>query len=494
MTLQINSINAAFLSLQTDDLGVLRHISDHFSFYVPTAKYHPAFKSGKWDGKIRLLQKGKFIYSGLKSKLIDFLTTNQYSYQDNTHKNILISKQLTHELLTKITLPFPIRDYQQRSVTTLLEQGSGLLISPTSSGKSLILFLILVILLKLVKPKKIIIGVPTISLVQQLASDFISYCTTEKMLSFFNNNVHLLYGGQEKDYSKRIMIGTFASLSNLSEDFFHDADVVIGDECHLLSKTHGKHIFENSTNAIFRMGCTGTLQESILDKLVLEGLFGKPIQYIKTVELIENKQATPLKINPIVFNYSTDICKQIIKMDYPSEYDFLMTFPERLKIIANFISSLSNNTLVLFTKIEKHGDLLYKALTHSLKEKELIYITGKTDIDIREESRKKAEDQNNLVLLCSYGVFSQGVNIKNLHNIVFASPYKAKIKILQSIGRGLRLHDSKSICQVFDFVDDCRVKGKSANFLFDHFMKRYELYIQEGFDVDITHYPTVLSF
>lgn len=486
----LQSVNASFLEIISSNESTINHISDYFTFESPTAKFHPAYRKKHWDGKIRLLQKGKYLYSGLKERLVYFLKKHHYPFSDQTEKeHLTLPLEEISTFIDSLPLPFNPRDYQKNSVLRLLKTKRGLLVSPTSSGKSLILFLLIVSLLKFLKPKRIVLAVPTISLVEQMFKDFLEYSkNSEKLQSFFQRNTALLYGDTKPHFNaaSRLIIGTFPSLALLGGEFFQNVDVVFGDECHLLSKQYGKLIFEGSTNATFKMGCTGTLQDTQLDKWVLEGLFGKPFQLIKTHELIENEQATPVKVIPFILKYSPSFRKVISLLEYQQEYESLMTIPKRTDKIASFVSELSQNTLILFTRIEKHGDLLLKSLQQHSEQsgKEIIYITGNTSVEEREEARQKAEQQNNLILLCSYGVFAQGINIKNIHHIVFASPYKSKIKVLQSIGRGLRLHESKKICFIYDFVDDCRIKGHT-NFVFSHFLQRLKLYEEERFEIDI---------
>lgn len=480
----------------------MRHIYDFFTFDVPSARFCKSFKSGRWNGKIHLLKKQRYLYIGLKTKLISFLQTNNYIYTDCTTSlsKVNSDKETISNILDTIKLPFELYDYQRQTILQLLTTDYGLLISPTSSGKTVIIFLIVALLLKLIKPKSIVIAVPTISLVQQTASDFISYCTTDKSLTYFNNNVHLLYGGCDKETTKPIIIGTYASLALLPVEFFNSVDVIIGDECHLLSKQYGQYIFENCNNTSFKMGCTGTLQDTVIDKMVLEGLFGAPFQFINTSQLIENKQVSQLTINPIILKYSSEFCNDIKTKTYMEEYDKIISSIDRLNILIDIIMSFNNNTLILFTKISKHGDIILNELKNRIigTNKEIHYITGTTDIEIREASRLVAEKKNNLILLCSYGVFSQGISIKNLHNVILASPYKSKIKILQSIGRGLRLHDSKKVCNIYDIVDDCRIRNKKndvtyINYLFTHFLERLKLYHQESFSINMQYHPKEIN-
>jgi len=476
--------NAAFLKLEETPLPILNHIKDEFSFFIPQYRFTRAWKQGKqWNGKIILLKKNKFLYSGLLETLKDFLTQNKYPFKDTTGPRQVHTffKSDFIDFIANIPLKIPPRDYQLNSVLELLDRQKTILISPTASGKSYILFLALLFILKQRWAKKILIVVPTVSLVLQMYKDFISYCYNDKTEKYFTDKIHLIFQGKERHNNSPITISTYQSLLACEPEFFTSFDAVVADEVHLMSKTSGQQILEYSTNAELRWGMTGTLQESQLDLLVLTGLFGKAVQLVRTSELMDKGFVANLKINNIILKYSPPLAKLIKSMNFQDEYEYIISLKERQDIINSFVTQLTGNTLVLFTRIELQGEKLFSDLQTLNPNKQVFFLSGKNTAEEREEARNITEKSNNVILVCSYGIFSTGVSINNLHNVVFASPYKSKIKILQSIGRGLRLHESKDFCYLYDFVDDARFNN-DPNYFFSHFIDRYLLYCNEGFE------------
>ena len=359
-----------------------------------------------------------------------------------------------------------------------------------NSGKSLIMFILITFLLKNKLAKKFLITVPTTSLVDQLTTDFISYCAYPRIKEFVENQIHMIRAGCEKETNKALVISTFQSAITIPN--LEDYDFVSSDEVHVMSKDSGQHIYEHSINTNYRMGFTGTLQDTVLDTVVLEGLIGRPFQIVKTAELIKTGKVSNLNIEIIVLKYCEIMSKFISTLTYQEEYEFIITSEMRMNIITDFIDQLNKNTLILFTRIEKQGDILFKTIQEKSRDKIIIYLTGKNTVEERENARVQAEQNNNVIIIASYGIYAQGVSIKNIHNIVFASPYKAKIKVLQSIGRGLRLHSDKDICTVYDFVDNAKYKNKN-NYLLDHFMERYTLYKSEEFNTQIIKHPIEIN-
>lgn len=486
----ISRENSAFLKLEDVPQAVLNHIKDEFSFFIPQFRFTRAWKQGKqWNGKIILLKKNKFLYSGLLETLKGFLSQHHYPFSDNTghRQSHSFFKSDFLDFINTIQLKIPPRDYQLNSVLELLDRQKTILVSPTASGKSYILFLALLYILKHRWSKKILIVVPTVSLVLQMYKDFISYCYDEKTEKFFTDKVHLIFQGRERHNNSPITISTYQSLLACEPEFFTVFDTVVADEVHLMSKSSGQQILEYSTNADLRWGMTGTLQECQLDLLVLTGLFGKAVQLVKTAELMDRGCVAKLKINNIILKYSPPLAKLIKTMSFQDEYEYIISLKERQDIINSFVTQLSGNTLVLFTRIELQGEQLYKDLVQLNPAKQVFFLTGKNTAEEREEVRKITEKSNNVILVCSYGIFSTGVSINNLHNVVFASPYKSKIKVLQSIGRGLRLHESKDFCYLYDFVDDARYNN-DPNYFFSHFVDRYLLYCNEGFECKNINY------
>jgi len=173
-------------------------------------------------------------------------------------------------------------------------------------------------------------------------------------------------------------------------------------------------------------------------KLVLEGLFGTVNKVVSTVELQEKKQLADLKIFCLILKHGAIECKHASGMNYQEEMDYIVTSDKRNKFIRNLAAGLNGNTLCLFQYVEKHGKQLYEDIKLKAPDKQVFYVHGGVDTDEREKIRELTEKADNAIIVASYGTFSTGINIRNLHNIIFSSPSKSRIRNLQSIGRGLR--------------------------------------------------------
>lgn len=224
---------------------------------------------------------------------------------------------------------------------------------------------------------------------------------------------------------------------------------------------------------------------SDVHKLVLEGLFGSVFRATNTSKLIEKKQLSSFKIKCLVLKYSDEICKSQKNIEYQAEMDFIVKNEARNNFIKNLVLSLNGNSLVLFQYVEKHGKILYELIKKNAKEgRKVFFVSGKTEAEDREIIRAITEKEKDAIIVASYGTFSTGINIKNLHNIIFASPSKSRIRNLQSIGRVLRLGNDKTEAILFDISDDFRI-GKYVNFTLKHFAERLSIYDQERFSYKI---------
>jgi len=259
---------------------------------------------------------------------------------------------------------------------------------------------------------------------------------------------------------------------------------VIGDEAHLFKAKSLTSIMEKLTECKYRFGFTGTLDGSETNKLVLEGLFGAVKKVASTVDLIEKKYLADLKIKVLMLKYSDEVKKQNKRNDYQTEIDFIVRHTGRNRFIKNLVLSLKGNTLLLFQYIDKHGKELYSEINNEAVDRKVFFIHGGIDGTDREEIRKIVENEKNAIIIASSGTFSTGVNLKNLHNVVFSSPSKSKIKTLQSIGRGLRKSNTKELMTLFDIADDLSWKSKT-NYTLEHFKERLKIYASEGFDYKI---------
>jgi superfamily II DNA or RNA helicase len=373
-------------------------------------------------------------------------------------------------LIPGLGLPFEPRDYQIEAFKTAVQYGRQLLLSPTASGKSLIIYLLCRWYegeMSLPNCKTIII-VPTTSLVEQMAKDFKEYG--------YNEDICKIYSGQPV-FSADITISTWQSFAKAPKEVLQGFDVVIGDEAHLFKAQTLKGILEKMKHTGVRFGTTGTLDGSEVHRLQLEGLFGPVKKVITSYELMEEGTIADLQIDCVILRHT-----KMKKLSYQEEMDYLVSNDSRNKFITNLVASLKGNTLVLFQYVEKHGEVLYPMLDGRVED--LHYVYGGTDTEDRETVREVVEKSNDSVILASYGTFSTGVNIKKIDNVVFASPSKSRIRNLQSIGRGLRKTEGKEKMRLFDIADDLQCD----NFTLGHLKERINIYNEENFSYEIKQF------
>jgi superfamily II DNA or RNA helicase len=267
--------------------------------------------------------------------------------------------------------------------------------------------------------------------------------------------------------------------------WFEDYGMVIGDEAHTFKAKSLTSILSKCREAEFRFGTTGTLDGTNTHKLVLEGYFG-PAYYVTTTKsLMDEGSLSSLDISVLLMKYSDAECKLINKVKYQEEINFIVGHEKRNSFISNLALDQDGNTLVLFQLVEKHGKPLYdmiKSRAHSRRK--IFFVSGATDVDTREQVRSITEKEKNAIIVASLGTFSTGINIRNLHNIVFASPSKSQIKVLQSIGRGLRKSEDGRETKLYDIADDLHWKS-NKNYTLNHAAERIKIYTKEKFKYKI---------
>jgi len=474
--MKIEKKNEVYAKITTEQ-HIARELSEYFTFEVPGAKFMPAYRNKVWDGKIRLfsIATGQ-IYLGLLPYIREFCKRNdiEYSLEFNA-KPEDIDEFTIKSFIKHLNIPYKARDYQVSSILFGARKCRGLLVCPTASGKSLIIYG----LTRWCHDKnlKTLILVPTTSLVEQMATDFIDY-------GWLDAYIQKIYAGHEKKVTKDVVISTWQSIYKFPKKYFEQFGCVIGDEAHLFKAKSLTSIMSKLHLCKYRFGLTGTLDDLQTHKLVLEGLFGTVNKVISTKELIEKKTLANLKIDSLILGYKEQECKDVKNLKYADEMDYIVTHKKRLSFITNLLGNVKGNVLVLYQFVEKHGKPLYDTIKEKYKNRNVFFVSGSVDALDREKIREISEKTNNAVIVASYGTFSTGINIKNLHNIIFSSPSKSKIRVLQSIGRGLRLNDNKEVCKLFDIADDLTYKGKQ-NFTLRHFMERINIYNEEQFDYTI---------
>lgn len=437
----------------------------------------PAFRNKIWDGKIRLFNsQTRQIYYGLLHHLEKFAKERDYEIEFDKSVETYDEFSLAdaEEFIDTLAIPFEVRDYQKDAFVHAVRSRRNLLVSPTASGKSLIIYLIT----RWLNCKTLII-VPTISLVAQLYKDFEDYGFDS------NKYVHQIMSGASKDTDCPIIISTWQSIYKMPKEWFDEFDLVIGDEAHLFKAKSLISILTKLTNCKYRFGLTGTLDGTQTHRLVLEGLFGKVKQITTTKELIDSGKLAKFKIKALVLKHDEQSCKECKNNKYQEEINYIISKPSRNRFIRNLTMSLNGNTLLLYQFVDKHGRILYNMLKDVVEDsRPIFFIHGAVGVDEREEVRRITEEEENAIIVASYGTFSTGINIRNLHNVIFASPSKSKIRTLQSIGRGLRLGNNKEEATLFDISDDLTYKSR-RNFTLDHFMERMKIYNDEKFEYKI---------
>jgi superfamily II DNA or RNA helicase len=474
-TLIITKVNEVYMQIESEAV-IRQELHDFFSFAVPGAKFMPAFKNRMWDGKINLFNTmTKELYLGLLPYVEHFAVERDYSIEASEEINAQENFSLNEgkEYISNLKLKLIPRDYQTDAFVHCIRNHRGLIVSPTASGKSFIIYL-----LAEYYQKKTLLIVPTISLVHQMRSDFIEYGMHE-------DDIHIIMSGEEKTTDRSVVISTWQSIYKMRKDYFADFDVVIGDECHQFKAKSLTSIMTKLVNCKYRFGFTGTLDGTETNKLVLEGLFGKAKQFVKTKELIDSDHLSAFKIKCLVLKHTDEEKKLASKMNYQNEMDYIVGHNRRNKFIQNLTISLNGNTLLLFQYVDKHGKILYDMISKKVEEgRKVFFVYGGTDADTRENIRSITENETNAIIIASYGTFSTGINIRNLHNIIFASPSKSRIRNLQSIGRGLRKGEAKDKAVLFDISDDLRHKAK-VNYTLNHFAERVKIYNSEEFEYKI---------
>jgi superfamily II DNA or RNA helicase len=468
--------NEAFIQFECDR-SVAQELSEYFTFFVPGYQFTPAYKQKLWDGKIRLANLRDFsIYHGLVPYIEKFCKEREYELEIDSEISITENFSLVEavDFARSLSLPFEPRDYQLQAFVHAVRNKRILLLSPTASGKSLILYLIVRYLQSSEFNRGLLI-VPTTSLVEQMYKDFEDYGYNSE------EYCHRQYSGKEKHSNKFLTITTWQSIYKNEKEYFEQFDFVLGDEAHQFKAKSLTTILAGCDQAKYRIGTTGTLDGTQTHKLVLEGLFGPVYKATTTSELIARKELADFRIKCLILKYEETVCQSSRKWDYNQEIEYIVMNQARNKFIKNLALSLEGNTLILFQFVEKHGKDLHALIKDSVKNRHVFFVFGGTDVEARESVREITEKEKNAIIVASYGTFSTGVNIRNLHNIIFASPSKSRIRNLQSIGRGLRKGDDKEIATLFDIVDDMRI-GKHVNFTLKHFIERVRIYDEEKFN------------
>ena len=481
--LSISKKNEVYLQVDSDP-HVFYELSDQFTFELPGAKFMPQYRNRYWDGKIRLFNvKNGEIYVGLLDKIQKFCDDHEYTYEFIDNKffgtpfevNEHISYEGVKDYITSISKYSP-REYQVEGVYDALKHNRRLLISPTASGKSLMIYSIVRYYVE--RQQNTLIVVPTTSLVEQMYKDFADYGWD------VGSFCHKIYAGKERETNSQVIITTWQSIYKLPRKYFERFSVVIGDEAHQFKSKSLISIMTKLHKAKHRFGFTGTLDGTQTHKWVLEGLFGPSYKIIKTDELMQKGHVAKLDINVLLLKHKPQ------KFEiFEDEVQYIINHDQRNKFIRNLALDLKGNTLILYSRVEGHGRVIYDLINSNvLEQRKVFFIHGGVVAEDREEVREITEKENDAIIVASYGTFSTGINIRNLHNVIFASPSKSRIRNLQSIGRVLRKGNNKTKATLYDIADDISYKTR-RNYTLNHLVERIKIYNEENFNYDIITIP-----
>jgi superfamily II DNA or RNA helicase len=486
--------NEAMLLIGCDN-GIAMELSEYFSFFVPGYKYMPLYRNKVWDGKVRLFNPANYeLPVGLLPYVKEFAEKRDYAveYEDGPFgppesfnkidvKDIMdfIKSLNIHSKGNQIE----VRDYQFNAICESIRKKRAILLSPTGSGKSLIIY-VLMRWYMANHDEKVLVIVPTTSLVQQMLSDFDDYSSHDD--SFSKDDCHAIFSGQAKmNISENVFISTWQSIYKLPMTWFSQFGVIFGDEVHGFKSKSLSNIMNKAKTTVYRFGTTGTLDGTQTHKLVLEGLFGKVMKVTTTKALQDKETLAALDIFILRLEHADDVRQLISGSTYQQEINFIIGNEKRNHFIRNLALDQKGNSLVLFQFVEKHGKILYELIQSKADiNRKVFFVSGATEATDREAIRKITEKQKDAIIVASLGTFSTGINIRNLHNIVFASPSKSQIKVLQSIGRGLRKSDNGVTTKLYDVSDDIQYKSKK-NYTLLHSEERIKIYKREQFNLKI---------
>ena len=484
--IEIHPVDSVYIKVVCDR-GIAKELSDFFTFTVPNYKYIPAYRNKMWDGQIRLYNiHTQKIYNGLREYVLKFATERNYTVSNliPSSKSKMTDKDVSLYINEKLkptvgTSRIKPHEHQIDAIVHAINHERCLLLSPTGSGKSLIIYTLIRYYQELLAhDKKILIIVPTTGLVSQMYNDFGDYSSKDHWN--VEDNCHTIYAGQDKNTEKRVIVSTWQSIYKMPEKYFEQFGAIFGDECHLFKSKSLTTLMTKLVDCPYRVGTTGTLDGTFTHKLVIEGLFGRVFNVTSTKKLIDKSLLSELDIECINLQYPVKDIEEIKRAPYQDEIKWIVGNKKRNDFLVNLACKVKGNTLLLFNYVESHGKPLFEQIRRECPDKKVFFIHGGTETEQREFIRKIIDKEENAILVASYGTCSTGINIKNIHNIIFSSPSKSVIRVLQSIGRGLRKSETKEKVKLYDISDNLQFK-KYVNHTMKHLGERIKIYNRENF-------------
>jgi superfamily II DNA or RNA helicase len=463
--------------------------------------FHPLVKKKIWDGSINFIDKrGPFwkIPVGLWSEVLEIGKEYRYEFHIEGIERLFLTDLKLEDFKAWVDEFFADsdiepRDYQIEAAWKIVKFRYSVSEIATSSGKTLISFMIFAFLKSQGYIRKFLMIVPSTNLVIQGTEDFEDYGIDK-----IGSKIQQIGGGSKMREGCDVVIGTFQSLVKKDKEYFEEFDAVFIDEAHHTNSTSIKKIMSNCMHTGWRFGLTGTLtKRGSADHLTIQQYLGPVLVEISPDFLFRNNYATPVAIKVVILDWLSSEYKDKLaelkssseKMEgndlYNLERKLVISNKARLNYIVDFINKTSKNSLVLFQSVkDEYGRNIWNGIRETNATKEAFYVDGDTNEQLREEYKSRMETGENKVLIATYGTFSTGISINNLHNIFLVESYKSEVLIKQSLGRGMRKMEGKEKVNIIDFVDDFSTAGYK-NYLMKHSEARISIYRNENFDYKI---------
>ena len=469
--------------------SLLKEIHEHFSFFADGYQFSNKFIYGSWDGKIRLFEiVDKLLPIGLVAPLTNFASDNNYTIEIGKHiadktdvsEDDLISWISSKTIYSGKNIIEPY-SYQINAVVQGIQNQRRILNLPTSAGKSLIQALLAKWMIEH-SELNVLILVPSTTLVMQMKNDFCDYRL------FTADEIDEVRSGA-KQKGARVTVSTWQSAIKKPKEWFNQFGMLLCDEMHLAIGKSISTIIKRMDMCPMKIGLSGSLRDGKANLMQYVALFGGVYNPVSTRELMDKGLVAPLKINALFLKYPKEVSSKLKKIstDYAIEIEFITKLERRTELVCNLAKKVTGdkeNAFVMF-RYKQHGKAIYDKIKASGHEK-IFYVAGEISTEERDKLKRYAEENTGVIIIASYGVFSTGVSIKNLHHVILAHPVKSKTTVLQTIGRLLRLHASKEFATLWDLIDDMsEIKNGqliNVNHTLGHGVDRIQRYSFERFD------------
>ena len=457
----------------------------------------PTCKKKIWDGYISFIDKYHRIPIGLwnelstvcknfdiKLKIEGIQKVIDYEFDENDFRSWVDTFFSDHPKIKP-------RDYQVDACIPILKYRRSISEIATSAGKTLIIFMIFGYLYDRKKAGKFLMVVPNTNLIIQTNEDWEEY--NNGKLKYI---LQMMHGGTDKSKKDSdVIIGTYQTLVKREAEWFSDIRTICVDEAHHTQASSIKKIISNCSYTKYAFGLSGTmLQNGSTEAITVQAYLGPLVNNISASFLQANNYATKIFIKSVKLDYldhdAREKLEELRSRKSEIEGSKLLEIEKRLVVenrprflfVCNFISKTTKNSLVLFQNIKDgYGRRIHDHLRECTQDKTIFYVDGSTPINLRDDYINRMEEGEDKILVASYGTFSTGISINNIHNVFFVESYKSEKIVRQSIGRGMRLMEGKERVNIIDFVDDFSLSKGNKNYLLKHGEERIKIYKQQGF-------------